>query len=126
MTEPPPETNLTAKSVEVDLTAKPDAEQFDLTEKLGPDKPLQLGVVDSHSVTWASIMKPFGYIIFGLVTLVIVMPFFFAAWQPEVESEKIIGWANTVFPPVVGFASAVVGYLFGTRNPQKQSESNED
>lgn len=105
------------KTKTIDLTDKPSA-------VLGKNQRASMAPVHPHSLTWAKVVKPFAFYIFSLVTLVIVAPFFFAAWTPQVDQGPILEWAKVVFPPVVGFASAVVGYFFGTRSVQNNDSED--
>jgi hypothetical protein len=92
--------------------------------------------VPSYSTVWASIAKPFAWFIFCLVAGAIAIPFLLiplACVYDSCESKAlapILDWAKFVFPPVVGFGSAVVGYYFGTRSGNIEapnaSEADED
>ncbi len=52
-------------------------------------------------------------------------PFFILMCVDGATGEKIIDWAKTVLPPVVGFGGALVGYYFGTRGTQQVLSSDE-
>jgi hypothetical protein len=75
--------------------------------------------VDQYSPSWASISKPFALIIFSLAIIVIVTPFVLLPWiqglAAKDKAAMLIDWSKAVLPSVVGFASAVIGYYFGTR-----------
>jgi hypothetical protein len=45
--------------------------------------------------------------------------------QSDDAVEHVIGWANTVLPPVVGFGGAIVGYYFGSRADQTAAGADE-
>jgi hypothetical protein len=96
---------------------------LDITEpEKGEKVTLDTQPVAQHSPTWAGIARPFATTVFALVGLVIVFPFVLFSFMGIGESERaeaVLDWAKTVLPPVVGFASAVVGYYFGTRGAER-------
>lgn len=71
-----------------------------------------------QSKVWAEIVKPFGILVFILLCLVIILPFISIIIWPgtnkEVFHQTIVDWGKTVLAPVIGLASAVATYYFGT------------
>ena len=84
---------------------------------------------DPQSPLWLGLVRPFGWGILGLVAVVIVIPFVVIAAEgqldAEVRVEKLLTWATHVLAPVVGFASTVVAYFFGTRSAQRFDRRDE-
>lgn len=114
----PPSGDPPEKSKVIDVTKRPRPmnknDDFSMTTDIGP-----------HSPWWLDFIRPFTSYIFILLTLVIMTPFFFAAWgDPSFTGENILDWAKMVFPPVVGFTSAAVGYMFGTRTANNDETRN--
>ena len=88
-----------------------------------------MGMPDHHhrSVEWLRAIQPFGWYICLLTFSVIMLPFFLVmlvhSGDPAAKLKDMMDWAKTVLPPVIGFASALVGYLFGMRTAQPNSEA---
>lgn len=78
--------------------------------------------VGQWSQTWAKVVKPFTWFIFCLLATAMAVPFLLISALPVGEGVdrlgKIVEWAHTILPPLVGFGGAVVGYYFGTRGDQ--------
>jgi hypothetical protein len=77
--------------------------------------------LDGNSALWAAIAGPFAYIIFGIITLVLVLPFF--RFLRQGNEKDLLDWSKTILAPVIGFGSAVVGYFFGTRSAASSTQS---
>jgi hypothetical protein len=88
-----------------------------------------MGMPDHHhrSVEWLRAIQPFGWYICLLTFSVIMLPFFLVmlvhSGDPAAKLKDMMDWAKTVLPPVIGFASALVGYLFGMRTAQPNNEA---
>ena len=67
---------------------------------------------------WLKEIKPYIRQVFYLTLTVILVPFglIMVTWGlPATEkADLMVDWGKTVLPAVVGFASAAVGYLFGS------------
>ncbi len=107
---------------EVNITKDPKVvwEEVNLTEDPDKGKGLKFDL-EPYSPLWAKYVAPFARFIFFLTAAVVLIPFFFAAWGSDKNLTEILDWAKVVLAPVVGFASAVVGYMFGTRSSQAPS-----
>ncbi|MEY3213460.1 MAG: hypothetical protein RIT28_3941 [Pseudomonadota bacterium] len=87
-----------------------------------------MGMPDHNhrSVEWLRAIQPFGWYICLLTFAVIMLPFFLVmlvhSGDPAAKLKDMMDWAKTVLPPVIGFASALVGYLFGMRTAQPNNE----
>jgi hypothetical protein len=110
----------------------------------GGEVQLSSEATDPHSPTWAKVVKPVTGFLLCLLAIVMLLPFFITTWllpssvkidfPPGTTAEQsamamsaavealaakranlIFDWAKTILPSVVGFASAMVGYYFGTR-----------
>lgn len=100
------------------MAGEPD-EQLDLRKPPpGGGGKVDLSVVDHYSETWAAIARPFAWFVFGLVGVIVVLPFIVVLLRSPTSIDpldKVLDWGKTVLAPIVGFGSAVVGYYFGTR-----------
>ena len=85
-----------------------------------------------HLPRWIALARPataatFGWYICLLTFSVIMLPFFLVmlvhSGDPAAKLKDMMDWAKTVLPPVIGFASALVGYLFGMRTAQPNAEA---
>jgi hypothetical protein len=99
---------------------------------------LETSRTDPYSPAWAKEVKPVAIWVLALVTAVMLLPFALLLWlTPEVvftikdpagqhvaaitgalvdaRLKNLLDWAKTILPSAVGFASALVGYYFGTR-----------
>ncbi len=67
---------------------------------------------------WLNQVAPFVYLTFYMTVAVIVLPFLLIlavdSLPPTEVLDALVDWGKTVLPAVVGFASAAVGYLFGS------------
>ncbi len=85
--------------------------------------------VNPYSKTWAGITRPFAWVVFSLIAIVIIFPFIFVCFHCNGDCkelwDRLFDWAKTVLAPVVGFGSAVIGYYFGTRNSSSKSIDDE-
>ncbi len=102
----------------LDLTKKQDEEQASIpVVGKSPAQP-SLERADPYSIEWAKIVKPITAALLLLLALVMLLPFWLLASLSPPNDERmknVLDWAKTVLPSVVGFASAMVGYYFGTR-----------
>ena len=102
---------------------------------------------DPYSLVWAKVVSPIAKSLLLLLATVMLLPFVFFYWltpgqvrivpppgtTPDQVAaavkaaseavttrrlEGMLDWAKTILPSVVGFASAMVGYYFGTRAGQ--------
>ena len=74
--------------------------------------------LDAHSTAWTNIIHPYAKMFSWLIILVILLPFFFVECSdagPTTKLEPFMAWGNTVLSPVVGFATAILGYYFGRK-----------
>lgn len=79
--------------------------------------------VNQFSERWAEVVRPLTIGIFLLLAAVITLPFLLLL--TDIEQTKLtaaLDWAKTVLAPVVGFASAAVGYYYGTRQSSDGSK----
>jgi hypothetical protein len=89
------------------------------------DEKLRWRPIDHHSELWAKIASPFAWFIFSLSAAVILLPHVLilrGGMDPE-QTREILDWSKTVLAPSVGFASAVIGYYFGTRSSTANEEA---
>ena len=79
---------------------------------------VQVNEVSKQSKVWAEIVKPFAILVFILLCLVIIFPFISIMIWPgasrDIFHQAIIDWGKTVLAPIIGLASAVATYYFGT------------
>ena len=79
--------------------------------------------VPKTSTAWARIVKPFAFIVFGLLALVLMLPFIRLLREPD--HKDLLDWAKTILAPVVGFGSAVIGFYFGTSTAASRDNSQD-
>lgn len=113
-------------SVETEAEVDETEDVLDLSQQ-APEETLDLTSGDGNgfkevpyrSVEWATVVRPFGVLIFLLVTSVVLAPFIVVLLLPDLDptsrSDSIVNWGTHVLAPVVGFASAVITYYFGTQ-----------
>jgi hypothetical protein len=79
--------------------------------------------VNHRSVEWAKQVRMFGLSIIILVFTVVVLPFLFILFKegvsPQSQTDLLERWSFMILAPVIGLASAVVGYYFGTNGAGK-------
>ncbi|HYU35794.1 MAG TPA: hypothetical protein VEW48_26855 [Thermoanaerobaculia bacterium] len=128
----------------IDLTKKQKGEASTLLSR-APKLPT-VDRTDPYSLDWAKVVKPVTWALLALLAAVMLLPFvLISTASPEVKvvppagtppsefakltaaaveaasvarTKDMLDWAKTVLPSVVGFASAMVGYYFGTRASQ--------
>ena len=129
---------------------KLDLRKPSLRERIERDVVVERDRTDPYSIAWAKIVWPITRAILLLVSAVMLLPFVFLVWlDPQVkievpagtppdqvaaavrtvaeaqiaqQRENMLDWAKTVLPSVVGFASAMIGYYFGTRSGQSRPQ----
>ncbi len=69
-----------------------------------------------YSEGWAKVVWPLTRFLFGLLAAVLLVPFLFAILGDKDTRDAAFDWSKTILAPVVGFASAAVGYYYGTRS----------
>ena len=91
-----------------------------------PQVIVEINELPKQSKGWAEIAKPFAVLVIVLLFLVIIFPFLGIIIWPgnnkDLFHQAIVDWGKTVLAPVIGLASAVATYYFGTgynRNEQK-------
>jgi len=104
---------------------------LDLTE-LEPNVPRKIDApkrdseLPLNSELWASIVRPFAMIVFGLIASVLVLPFliiwFTHGQEPKDRLDYTIRWATTVLPAIIGFGSAAATYYFGTSGSKSDNK----
>ena len=87
---------------------------FDITSEPPEDERVEVSELKPNTPEWAEIVKPVTKAILQILAAVILLPFFFSL-LPEAKMQLAIDWAKTALAPMVGFAGAVVGYYFGSR-----------
>jgi hypothetical protein len=75
---------------------------------------IQVSPIHFYSAAWAGIVWPITRGILVLVAAVFLVPFLFVFLE-ETKMDAAFDWAKTVLAPAVGFASAAIGYYYGTR-----------
>lgn len=86
---------------------------IDLTK---PDDGGKVAVtVSPYSAAWAGIVRPVTKFLFSLLAAVLLIPFLFVFVEDRTIQLAALDWAKTILAPTVGFASAAVGYYYGTR-----------
>lgn len=104
---------------QLDLTATPPP--LDLTEPRFPDDSATRGrPLAINSEAWAALAKPFACFVFFLTLLGLLIPYAIFTWGinglPASDRAGLLSeWSHAMWPPIVGFASAVVGYYFGNK-----------
>lgn len=82
-----------------------------------------------YSARWAEVVRPLTRFIFTLLAAVLLVPFLFVFVGEAAIRTAAFDWAKTILAPVVGFASAAIGYYYGTRSATEatpeQSEADE-
>lgn len=68
-----------------------------------------------YSERWAEVVKPLTQVLFLLLAAVLLIPFLFVFVDDRSVQAAALDWAKTILAPVVGFASAAIGYYYGTR-----------
>jgi hypothetical protein len=102
-------------------------EQLDLRGDGKQQQQVKFSPVDQYSERWAAIVRPLTLGIFLLLAAVVVGPFlllFAGLGSPALD--KGLDWAKTVLAPIVGFASAAVGYYYGTRQIGSGAAAEDD
>ena len=82
--------------------------------------------ISPYSETWANVVKPFTRAIFTLLAAVFLIPFLFVFVDEAGIRNTALDWAKTILAPIVGFASAAVGYYYGTRQGKETGERQEE
>ncbi|MCR4340757.1 MAG: hypothetical protein NUW01_12825 [Gemmatimonadaceae bacterium] len=79
-----------------------------------------------YSARWAEVVRPLTRFIFTLLAAVLLVPFLFVFVGEAGIRTAAFDWAKTILAPVVGFASAAIGYYYGTRSASEGSPSRSD
>ena len=82
--------------------------------------------ISPYSETWANVVEPFTRAIFTLLAAVFLIPFLFVFVDEAGARNTALDWAKTILAPIVGFASAAVGYYYGTRQAKEAGERQEE
>ena len=107
----------------IDLTASDMLPPLTITEIPEGGK-VHLGEIPTHSRAWAEVVRPFTFFIFSLLAAVILLPFLFAFIDDSEARDIAYDWAKTILAPIVGFASAAIGYYYGTRQAGPTADSS--
>ena len=97
----------------------------DITRRQGGDD-IEAAEVPIYSRLWAEVVKPFTFFIFALLAAVILLPFLLVFVEDASARDTAYDWSKTILAPVVGFASAAVGYYYGTRQAGPNAMESED
>ena len=89
-------------------------QDLDITTRQAGDE-IEAAEVPIYSRLWAEVVRPFTFFIFILLAAVILIPFLFVFVDDVQARNTVYDWSKTILAPVVGFASAAVGYYYGTR-----------
>jgi hypothetical protein len=93
-----------------------------------PKKGEQIRVreVSQYSETWAEVVRPLTIALFTILAAVLLIPFLFVfVADPHVRTAAM-DWAKTILAPTVGFASAAIGYYYGTRTTTARDDPPSD
>lgn len=106
---------------------QPDANPLDITQPPPKGERVNVKAVPPYSALWAEVVRPLTRIIFALLALVLLVPFAFVFVADAGTRTVAFDWAKTILAPIVGFASAAVGYYYGTRSADSnEPDSNGD
>jgi hypothetical protein len=99
--------------------------QLDLTKKPAKDERVDVTALPPYSAMWAEVVRPLTRGIFTLLAAVLMVPFLFVFVSEGAIRNAAFDWAKTILAPVVGFASAAIGYYYGTRSAEVNSQQSE-
>ena len=98
---------------------------LDITRRQDGDE-IEAAEIPIYSRLWAEVVRPFTFFIFTLLAAVILLPFPFVFVEDVDARNTAYDWSKTILAPVVGFASAAVGYYYGTRQAGSNALESED
>jgi hypothetical protein len=88
-----------------------------------PEPGVQLTEAAPRDPVWAGIAQPFGWAVFTLFGLVLVLPFVVIASVPGLAAAErvaqLVNWGTHVLAVVVGLVGSVVAYFFGQRAAER-------
>jgi len=101
-------------------------DRLDLRVEPPPSEQVHLGKgLPPYSRAWADVVRPLTRGIFTLLGAVLLIPFLFAFVGDTAVRNAMYDWAKTILAPIVGFASAAVGYYYGTRAAGERPDESE-
>src|SRR5690349_2282015 len=106
----------TAQAGQKQPSRPPRSNSLDLTTKPAKSERIEVSAIPPYSARWAEVVRPLTRGIFTLLAAVLLIPFLFAFVADAAVRTAAYDWAKTILAPVVGFASAAVGYYYGTRS----------
>ena len=123
--EDPPPIKDDEEKEPIDLTQLTEPLQIDIRRPEEVDEfKLQSTEVPTYSRAWARVVRPFTFFIFWLLAAVILFPFLFVFITDSEIRDHAYDWAKTILAPIVGFASAAIGYYYGTRQSGPSADSS--